>query len=37
VISTRDELLTYAPDLLLEDLRGLTLATIMGIMGTPPA
>jgi phosphoglycolate phosphatase-like HAD superfamily hydrolase len=36
-ISTRDELLTYAPDLLLEDLRGLTLATIMGIMGTPPA
>ena len=28
-ISTRDDLLAYAPDLLLEDLRGLTLSTIM--------
>ena len=29
-ISTRDDLLGYAPDVLLEDLRGLTLATIIG-------
>jgi phosphoglycolate phosphatase-like HAD superfamily hydrolase len=29
-ISTRDDLLAYAPDVLLEDLRGLTLATILG-------
>jgi phosphoglycolate phosphatase-like HAD superfamily hydrolase len=29
-ISTRDDLLAYAPDILLEDLRGLTLATILG-------
>ena len=28
-ISTRDDLLAYAPDVLLEDLRGLTLATIL--------
>lgn len=29
-ISTRDDLLAYAPDVLLEDLRGLTLATLIG-------
>ena len=29
-ISTRDDLLAYTPDLLLEDQRGLTLPTILG-------
>lgn len=29
-ISSRDDLLAYAPDVLLEDLRGLTLATLIG-------
>ncbi|MGA2741483.1 MAG: HAD hydrolase-like protein, partial [Bryobacteraceae bacterium] len=29
-ISTRDDLLAYAPDVLLADLRGLTLATMLG-------
>src|ERR1022692_3980238 len=29
-ISTHDDLLAYSPDVLLEDLRGLTLATILG-------
>ena len=32
-ISTRDDLLAYAPDVLLEDLRGLTLATITACAG----
>src|ERR1700691_4359207 len=32
-ISTRDDLLVYAPDALLEDLRGMTLATILGSAG----
>jgi phosphoglycolate phosphatase-like HAD superfamily hydrolase len=29
-ISTRDELLAYAPDVIVEDLRGATLAAILG-------
>jgi len=34
-ISTRDDLLAYAPDVILEDLRGLTLSAILGSQFRP--